>query len=336
MLERIKTILLVSVITLLVWVFAESESLQRRDLRIELQFVSDVPTERFIEVADEGFGGVVTVSLSGGATAISSVEDFARGGGLRLSIGNPAFLATPGEHTVPLREALRALPQFRASGLTIERVEPAAVRVRIVALETRDARVRVDVGEADLDGVPEVRPVTPKVYVPVNSVPPGPIEVVAPIRPDDIARLVSGRRESLSQVKLELPPNLRSVHGARIEPATASVTLAVKVRQASTELSGVPVQVRLAAGELSRWEISIPEQDRFIPKVRVSGPADQVEQVKRGEIKVVASVSLSFEELERGITQKEINFGDLPSQLRFEYDTRLVRVSIKKREPRNP
>ncbi len=336
MLDRIKTILLVSIITLLVWVFAEAESLQRRDVRLELLFVTDAPSERFVEVADEEYRGVVSVSLSGSAAAISGSEDLSRGGPLKLVVGSTVVPASPGDNLIAVREALRSLPQFKAGGLTIDRVEPAMLRVRVTPLEVRDARIKVDVGEAELDGVPEARPVNAKVYLPKDQSPAGPIEVLATLRPEDLNRLVSGRRETVPQVKLDLPAALRRLPGARIEPANASVTLAVRSRQATAELSGVPVQVRLAAGELARWEISIPEQDRFLTKVRVSGPADMIEQVKRGEIKVVASVSLSFEELERGITQKEVGFGDLPSPLRFETDSRLVRVSIKKRESRNP
>jgi hypothetical protein len=336
MFDRIKTILLVSIITLLVWVFAEAESLQRRDVRVELLFVSDAPSERFVEIADEGYRGVVSVSLSGSATVISESEELTRGGALRIVVGTPAVPASPGENLIAVREALRTLPQFGAAGLTIDRVEPATLRVRVTPLDVRDARIKVDVGEAELDGVPEARPVNAKVYLPKDQAPSGPIEVSATLRPEDLNRLVSGRRETVPQVRLELPAALRRLPGARIEPANASVTLAVRSRQATTELSGVPVQVRLAAGELSRWEISIPEQDRFLPKVKVSGPADMIEQVRRGEIKVVAAVSLSFEELERGITQKEVGFGDLPSPLRFESDSRLVRVSIKKREARTP
>lgn len=336
MLDRIKTILLVSIITLLVWVFAEAESLQRREVRLELQFVTNAPSERFVEVADEGYRGMVSVSLSGSAAAISGSEELTRGGPLRVTVGTSEVPASSGENLIAVRDALRTLAQFKAGGLTIDRVEPATLRVRVTPLEVRDARIKVEVGEAELDGVPEARPASVKVYVPIDAAPAGPIDVVATLRPEDLNRLVSGRRETVPQVKLELPAALRRLSGARIEPPSASVTLAVRSRQATTELSGVPVQVRLAAGELSRWDISIPEQDRFLPKVKVSGPADMIEQVKRGEIKVVASVSLSFEELERGITQKEVGFGDLPSPLRFESDSRLVRVSIKRRETRNP
>ncbi|MBX3381269.1 MAG: hypothetical protein KF805_14335 [Phycisphaeraceae bacterium] len=332
MLDNIKTILLVSVITVLVWVFAEAETLQRREVRFTLQFVSDAPTERAIQ-SEDSFRGTVTVSFSGSAAAFTPAEELARSGPLTFAIGSPGIPASPGEYVISLRDAMRADPTLRKLGLTIDRVEPPTVRVHVEAMEMRTARVVVDVGDSELDGVPEVRPATVKLYLPsdvagaAGSTP----EVFATLRPEDLARLLAGRRETVSQVRLELPIALKNKRAARIEPPTASVTLAVRKRQATAELTGVPVQVRIAPGELSRWDISIPEQDRFIPKVTVSGPADYVDQVKRGEIKVVATINLSFEDLEKGVTQKDVVFSEFPSLLKFETETRLVRINIKKR-----
>ncbi|MGH7242199.1 MAG: hypothetical protein ACREJD_02140 [Phycisphaerales bacterium] len=332
MIERLKTISLVSIITILVWVFAEAESLQRRDVRFTLQFVSDAPDERAIQ-ADDSFRGNIAIGFSGSASAFVSAEELSRAGPLTLAIGSGGIPSTPGEYVVSLREAMRSDPALRKLGLTIDRVEPATVRVHVEAMEVRTARVIVDVGESELDGVPEVKPPIVKVYLPsdVAGAAGYAPEVYAKIRPDDLARLLAGRRETVSQVQLELPIALKNKRAARIDPPTASVTLAVRKRQSSLELTGVPVQVRMAPGELSRWDVTIPEQDRFIPKVTVSGPADLIDRVKRGEYKVAGSVNLSFEDLEKGITQKEVVFSELPTLLKFETDTRLVRVSIKKR-----
>jgi len=332
MIERIKTITLVSVITLLVWVFAEAESLQRRDVRFTLQFVSEADSERAIQ-AEDSFRGSITVGFSGSASAFVPAEELSRTGPLTLAIGSSGIPATPGEYVVSLRDALRADPALRKLGLTVDRVEPATVRVRVEAMEVRTARVVVDVGESELEGVPEVRPATVKVYLPAEAAGAAgsTLEVFATLRPEDLSRLLAGRRETVPQVRLELPAALKNKRAARIEPPTAQVTLAIRKRQSSIELTGVPIQVRMAPGELSRWDVTIPEQDRFIPKVTVSGPADYIDQVKRGEIKIAATVNLSFEDLEKGVTQKEVVFSDLPSYLKFETETRLVRVAIKKR-----
>ncbi|MBL8876828.1 MAG: hypothetical protein JNM86_13615 [Phycisphaerae bacterium] len=332
MIDRIKTISLVSIITLLVWVFAEAESLQRRDVRFTLQFASDVPAERAIQV-DDSFRGSITVGFSGSASAFVPAEELARTSPLTLPIGSPGIPATPGEYVVSLRDALRADPELRKLGLTVDRVEPATVRVHVEAIEVRTARVVVSVGDSELEGVPEVSPATVKVFLPADAAGAAgsSLEVFGALRPEDLARLIPGRRETVPQVRLELPAALKNKRSARIEPATAQVTLAVRKRTSSLELTGVPIQVRMAPGELSRWDVTIPEQDRFIPKLTVSGPAELIDQVKRGEIKIAGTVNLSFEDLEKGITQKEVVFSELPSLLKFESDTKLVRVGIKKR-----
>ncbi len=331
MVDRIKTVILVSVITVLVWVFAEAESLQHRDISVGVQFVTDTPGELAIEAED---GLRCKVSLSGNASAIAAADELAHAGPVVLHAGSPGIPATPGDYIVSLRDALRNDPQLKTLGLSIDRVEPQEAKVRVEAVEMRQARVVVDVGEAELDGVPEVKPAIARLYIPADLA--GAIgktpEVFATLRPEDLARLVAGKRETVPQVRLELPLALKNKKAARIEPQTAQVTLAVRTRQATTELSGVPVQVRMAPGELSRWDIAIPEQDRFIPKVKVSGPADLIEQVKRGEIKVTATVSLSFEDLEKAVTQKEVVFCDLPSPLKFETESRLIHLTVKKRE----
>lgn len=332
MIERIKTISLVSIITLLVWVFAEAESLQRRDVRFTLQFTSDVPSERAIQV-DDSFRGSITVGFSGSASAFAPAEELARTGTLTLAIGSPGIPTTPGEYVVSLREALRADPALRKLGLTVDRVEPATVRVHVEAMEVRTARVVVSAGDSELEGVPEVSPATVKVFLPADAAGAAgsSFEVFAALRPEELGRLIAGRRETVPQVRLELPASLKNKRSARIEPPTAQVTLAVRKRTSSLELAGVPIQVRMAPGELSRWDVTIPEQDRFIPKLTVSGPSELIDQVKRGEIKVAGTVSLSFEDLEKGITQKEVVFSELPSLLKFDTDTKLVRVGIKKR-----
>lgn len=334
MIDRVKTITIVTLVTLLVWVFAEAESLQRREIRFDIMFVSDQPGDRAIQVLETPeFRGSVIVGFSGNASSFAAAEALAQSGPLRLSIGNPAIPATPGENLVVMREALRASTLVRGLGLTVERVEPSGVRVRIDEVVTRDVRLGVNAGDAELEGTPEIKPPTVRLTVPrtLEHELIGLTELRARVRPEDLSRLVAGRRETVPSAPVELPQALRDQRAVRVEPASVSVSLTLRTRQSTIELTGVPVLVRLAPGELGRWDISIPEQDRFLAKVRVSGPADLVEQVKRGELRVAAYISLTFDELERGITQKEVSFADLPGLLRVESESRLVRVSIKRR-----
>ena len=118
----------------------------------------------------------------------------------------------------------------------------------------------------------------------------------------------------------------------RVEPQTADVQFKLRSRTKSITIPSVPVQVRLAPSELNNWTVDIPDEDRFLTDVKVSGPRDLVEQVENGDVQLVAVVSLSFRELEQKIPTKDVSFGDLPSALQIESAKKQIKLTITKRE----
>ncbi|MDX2117348.1 MAG: hypothetical protein SFY96_04105 [Planctomycetota bacterium] len=332
----IKNILLVTIITALVWIFAESETLRTSDVRLELQLIADATGQRIARPQDEaGWSSGVTLELSGAAGRMDNIQALALRP-VRLAPGQAGIPAEPGEYTIDLRQTLAAIPDLTGRGISITRCEPASIRIRVDEIVSREFKIVV-AANAELEGPPEVRPAAAVMTMPrhvADAIPAG-ATLTARIDADTLARLVPGRREVISNVRLELSDARPGTHpdaaATRLEPATAQVALTLRARSATTELASVPVQVRVAPIELARWDITIPEQDRFVSNVRVSGPADLIDQVKRGEIKITATLPLSFEELERGITSKEVIFSDLPSSLKVEADNRSVKLSVKRR-----
>ncbi len=344
MTSAIKTILLVTMIAALVWIFAESETLRTTDVRLELQFVADPSGQHIARPADEStWSPNITLELSGAAGRMEGLQSLATRP-IRLAPGHPGIPEASGDYLIDLQQALRDLPELTGRGISITRCDPATVRIRVDQLVSREFKIVVQ-ANAELEGPPEVRPAAAIVTLPKRQADaiPADATVFARIDADTLARLVPGRREVLTNVRLSLPemtrgeskPDARSEPNQeaqpKIEPASVQVALTLRARSATTELASVPVQLRLAPIELARWDITVPEQDRFIANVRVSGPADLVEQVKRGELKITATVPLSFDELERGIATKEVTFSDLPSALKIEADNRTVRLTVKRR-----
>jgi len=332
----IKNILLVTIIAALVWIFAESETLRTSDVRLELQLIADASGQHVARPADEStWSPNITVELSGAAGRMDNIQALALRP-VRLAPGSPGVPAEPGDYAIDIRQALAALPELTGRGITITRCEPASIRIRIDELISREFKIVVQ-ANAELEGPPEVRPALAVISMPrrIADAIPADTVLTARIDADTLARLVPGRREVLTNVRLSLPDAhadaLRPDAHARIDPPAAQIALTLRARSASTEIASVPVQVRLAPIELARWEIAIPDQDRFIANVRVTGPADLIELVKRGELKITATLALSFEELERGITSKEVTFSDLPSSLKVEADNRTVKLSVKRR-----
>ena len=333
LLDHLKTGLWVTLVTVVIWTFAESESLTSRSVRAEVALESDAATDRAVEITDPAWRDRVDVAIEGATAAVSEAEAILRRP-ICLRPGMPGVPTEAGEQTADLAAALRSLPDLQGKPVTIVRADPPTVRIRIDQLLTRELKVVVDAPGAELDGQAEARPATVNIIAPdadakrltESSV------AIARISPETLTRLVPGRKETISNVAIELPLEVAGPR-ARAAPARVEVALTLKSRTATYTLASVPVYILVAAVEYERWDISVPPEDRFLTDVQVSGPSDMVDQVRRGEIKVTAKVELSFDELERGISSKEVSFSQIPTPLVFKADNTRVRLLIKRRTP---
>lgn len=337
MLTHLKTALLVTLVTILIWVFAEAESLTRKNVRVEVLLDPEPDGNRLVDVVDgQGWQKRADVVFEGSTAAVTEAEAVGRRP-IRLLPGMEGFPSDPGEQTVDLFAALRELPELRNKGVSIVRVDPPNVRVRVDQLVSREVKVIAVVPGSELDGQPEIKPGTVTLRLPA-----GEAEALTPtsavrarVSPESVTKLVPGRHETVSNVVLELPIELQHSRRIRIEPSRADVSLTLRSRAATWTLPNVPVSLVLAAGEYARWEIIIPDEDRFITDVKVTGPVDLIDQIKRSDVTVAAQVLLSFEELERGITSKDVSFSSIPAaaDLQFTADNTKVRLKINRRQP---
>lgn len=334
----VRDALVVTVLSVLVWVFAESESLTDQTVRAEVSIEPALPGEQFVRVGDgQAWNGSVTIDMQGSASALAEVEAIGRAP-IRLRPGSPAFPDTPGETVIDLETALRSAAELRGRGVTIRAVDPPTVRVEVDRLVARTIPVRIDAPDAELDGAPEASPPSVTLTLPARVAATLPAEVFAlgQVSESELSRLIPGRPARLSGIPLRLSASVPDGRVVRLQPPMADASLTVRSRSGSLVLPSVPIAVRLAASELGRWEVAITDAEAFIADVRVTGPADLIERIRRNESKVVATLALSFEELERGITSKEVSFSDLPTPLRVEADRTVVGIRIVRREPPPP
>ncbi|MBM4108318.1 MAG: hypothetical protein FJ255_05825 [Phycisphaerae bacterium] len=337
--RNLGAIVITTIVALLVWIFAESESLRSREFATDVTFVVDAQSDRLVAVgANTGWTGRVGITLTGPAGSLERVERRLREG-VRLAPGMAGVPLEVGTRAVMLRDAIRGLPIVRETGVTVSRVDPAEVLAEVDQVRQAEARVVVDAGDAELDGAPDVTPPTAQLRGPGRALDRlGAREPTVSLRlePAALRNLVPGRRETLTRVPLRPPPELDGVVGVRVEPSTADVQLTLRSRTAQVELPAVPVGVWLAGSEMARFEVVIKPEDQFIRNVRVSGPSDLIAQVRSGELRISATVVLGFEELERGITSKDAVFNLVPSPLRVEADSRLVRFEIRRKPNGQP
>ncbi|MBS0198432.1 MAG: hypothetical protein JSR77_16905 [Planctomycetes bacterium] len=333
----IRTFLAVSIVSALIWVYAEAESLRGAEVTPEIYFTADAGSDRVIDVTEATEGGSnrvkVTADLEGSAAAIDAVERYLRKP-VAFIPGANGIPKEAGQHTINLRDALRQLPELKARGITIKRVEPGTVRVFVDEMETRTVKVAAQVAADALDGAPELRPATITIRLPRSEaalLSPSSVATVA-IGPDLLDSLTPGRKQTLPGLRIVLPAEIRSSNHARPDPAEADAVVTLRAQTRTITIASVPVHLRLAPAEFGKWDIEIPEQDRFLTDVSLTGPSEAIRQIEDKTVTVIATLPLSFEELERAIPSKEAVFADLPAGVRAEAAARTVRLKIVKRE----
>jgi hypothetical protein len=341
-----RTLLLVGFITALVWLMAEAESLRTEKLRPEVRFRVKPDSARIVRVdPGQDFSGTVTVTVEGPTAAVDTLASRARAA-LDLEPGMPGVPSEPGRHSVNLAEALRSYPLFRDSGVTIISVDPPSATVWEDDLVLRPATVRVEAPEgALLEGPPDPRPASVIVRLPESiaraaTAQGAELFATARLTPESLANLPEGRRVALN-VPVTLPPALQA-EAVKVTPAQVNVELTLRSRAASAIVPNVPVFIRVAPTEIGVWDVDLAPGQRVLTDVVVTGPAEMVDQVRPdsdapAKIKLVAYVSLSFEDLDRAASsgkpiEKEVSFCDIPSVLHFEARPRTVQISVRRPE----
>lgn len=332
MTERLRSFGVVSLLTILVWLLAEGESLRGESLQIEVRFESGT-SALDLSVRDPEFIRTINVRLEGSTSRLEA-------GITALRKAEPLRLTTVelGDQSgqVRLAEALRRHRLFERSGVSISQVEPPTVDVIVDPIIDREARVQIEAGGALLDAT--AHPDRVSVRLPERfSRDITELTVVARLRPETIEDLVPGRATSIPGVALELPPALADVTGWTITPTTArvSVTLASRIQKLDLRLS---VDIRLPSAIIDQYVMRVDPQDAF-QTVEVQGPAELIQQIgqryqPRLEVFIgpdrlqTALAAAGDDEVELPRTPRLI---DAPAGVELADTNRLVKVYVRRR-----
>ena len=334
MLQALRTILLVGVVTILVWLWAEAESLSSEVVspRIEIAGGPDLAARLSDDTgASAGPGGpggtqVVRVRARGAKLAIDRLQQLLQRP-VRFTPGVGGIPAQPGEHAIDLRSALREHPDFARLGVSIDEVEPATLRIALERLVVRALPIRLDVRGLALEGPAAIAPSSAELRLTESAAErlPGDAAVLAVIDPGLLAGLPPDASQTLP-ARLVTPPEAGTVAG--LAPLSAQVTLKLRSGIATATLDRVPVLVILPPGEIGRWDVEL--LDPVVERVQVSGPRDMLGPLAEpaGRAALAAYVRLTPEDLAARVASREATFTLAPSPLRFMPERPVVRLRI--------
>lgn len=334
LLAVLRTVVVVSLVSVLIWIVAEGESLSTERVEVVVRLVSDSSDTAMRPTADNGWTGRVVLELEGSTAEVSRLRELLRDP-IGLNPGDPGVPVEPGQHTLDIADVLRQSEVFEGSGVSLSSVEPETADVLIDRVQWRQFEVAVNVPDLASASSPVADPRQVRVLVP--SLVAGQISnlrsLTASLTSDQVAGLKVGERNVIPNVPIDLPEALANHPFVRATPDRVSVTVTLENREDSITLNNVPVQIRRPAFEAERWTVQVDPQDHLLQNVTVTGPSDLIEQIRNQQLTIFASVVLTLDDRDAGITQKEATFSDLPTPLSFSAPSTTVRLTIRPVDP---
>jgi hypothetical protein len=303
---RIGSLLLVTGVTILIWIWAAGETRERDRFDTAVRFS---PSEAGRMVVRPERVPLVRFEASGSKRALREFETLLAKGPLDLTAGAHGIPSAAGTWPIDLVAAAANLPEVQATGVTVVSSEPKSAEIRIVPLEPRTLRLVPELPGVATQGDVVVDPPTVTALLPSDLRIPADPTAIAFVEPRLLDRLEPGQRISLDAM-VRLPAALSiAAETARFEPSTVRVTFTPKVVERTTTLSAVPVQVAGIADDFTSHRIEcVPS---VLNDVVVSGPAEAIARIESG-LRVVAFVHLTTDELEAGVASKPVSLWLLP------------------------
>ncbi len=302
--ETIRTAIVATFVAMLVWVWAEGESVSRDRIPIRITLDSDPSSDYIYNAEDTAWSGSVVVEVEGTPSAIAEARELPRKElVLRYGIeGMPREAGTA--RVAQLSKAIPNLPELRKLNVVVVAVDPPVLPVEVRKMVQRELPVKVELARAMLlDGEPSASPSTVTLRLP---------DSLAARLTEGVQPIASVSAEELDRVKgdgartvngtVRLPASIGPIDPNLVEfkPEVVAVSLRIRKEVESFKLAAVPVWFSMPPTEdAGQWTVEV--LDKFVNDVVVTGPADQVARIRSGDTTVKALVELATDDLNKAI-----------------------------------
>ncbi len=310
--EGFKTIFTVTVVTLLIWLYAEQAN-PPQPLEAKITFQLRVPegSDLIARLGDPNRG--YQFEFSGPRAQLSELQQkiqlasdrvtLSVGGEIDSKIGAGDYFA---------REVLAKHEWFRGKNITISENQTQTLRVVVDRWVKQEIEVTPgDFGDLALEGSVLVEPPTLSVDVAQSLLPlsPDQIRLVATPAREDLDQLAEGQSHTIdARVQLVTMLGTNASQVRLDEGARVALTFRLKSRQAQTTYGPVPIKIIILPRD-QNYEVTLA--DPVIAEIHLSGPSDLITRVKNKEIKIFGYLDLDSVELSSGITNKAVSFDHL-------------------------
>lgn len=321
--ERIETFIFVSIITALVWLYAEGENVRSHDLDVAVKPVAVAADDLMIAPSTPH---KVRLTVRASQSQLTRLKELTR---------EPLELAVQADpdnvvQTFDLKQWLSSSPTLLDAGVNLIDAEPQKLSLQIEAMDTVEADVRVisPPGVQLAPGV-TVEPAKVRVRLPRRFVT-GLATQGIEARPESSD--FEGLEENVAhtiEAPLSLPPSLAAVK-ATIDRPMARVTFTIRKATDSHVVSAVPIYVVISPILLQRFDVTVPTEQLFVRDVKLSGPSDVIRRIREGRTPITAELRLSADDLERGVASA-VPYIEVPPGVQIESTVPRIPITVKPR-----
>ncbi|MCA9303633.1 MAG: hypothetical protein KC996_05895 [Phycisphaerales bacterium] len=329
-----RTVVLVTIIAVLLWLMAESQMVQSRTIEVQIVLVSPAAAEGGAVVRaspDAVWERTAELTLQGATSELDRVVR-TLGGKIELQLGREVP-TTPGRHNLDLRSIWRQQPVIEGSGVTVAGVVPEEVRVEVDELVKIQMPILVELpAGVQVQGTPQSEPVQVELVAPsttINQLQSSGAVARAVVASEQIEQLFPGRTETVRGVEVGVDGLAAGAWETRLSPSRVNVRVLLRSLTETLELGPMPVQVLVAPDEVGRYVIEIAPADRDVVGVSVVGPGEAIEQIRSGSVVPTAYLALSLDQLESRVTSAAIRVSGLPPGVRVSGAERTVQLTIR-------
>jgi hypothetical protein len=318
-----RTFLWIVVVSVLIWVYADIEFTEVRDVRIKVRlFTAQHKTVMLKERGEVE----LTVKARGNRTGLDRLRHWVESRGSLIEY-DPSDVHALGKRSIPTAPILEKIPQEATRGLTIVSCEPGQAPIELVSAPREPVPVEfVSRGTTPPSWTAEPNRVsvraTKEQWQEIRASA-GDRELHIQTRAVDLSASATGRSLKLN---VEVLPFIEDVP-VEVSPSTVAVTVEVKAR---TDEANLPVRVRVlsppiwgADGTWEKYSLKSRDDKEWEKTIVVRGPKQDIEKLKGEKDKIDAYIVLTEADKEKLET-----FTDHPVIVRFPEDVQVQLIQI--------
>lgn len=330
--RRIQDYVLVTLITLLIWLYAEGKDVTTYPdglpMNLPVKLSVTAPGDLVVEPKQT----TVKVRFTGASSQITRLKTELARGPVEVQLGADGHLPEPGVAQLDLMTLIS-----QAMGVGVSSIEPRTLDVTVDELVEASLRLRFEPAEVALLGAAKIDPPAAKVKLPARLLTQlggtldaltAEVESATPVRtlPPGVEHKITAR--------VKLPPALAENKDVTLDPPNVAVAFTIDKKEDSLILPPVPVWMEGPPSDIADYRVVLDPESRVIRNVKVTGPADVIKQLRDGQ-RVNATFTLTGDDLAKLVTTAPIRF-NLPPGVQVESPVRTVKFTIARRTEVEP